>query len=298
MKLKLDERLIRKGRPVGLPYTGSKKKISKKIVAIIMQNFGKDKVVYDIFGGGGAITFECLINDLNVVYNDKDPAVVAMLELILTSDREFIKTLIMTRDEFFEIKDKENKTPCDELKLLINSFGNNCKSYLYSKQMADIKYHLAMEIIEKHDTFVGYKQTSTYKECVKNVGARELSRVQQLQALEQVARITQLEQVERLQQVEGLQMWHNLDYKEFSDVKGAILYLDPPYEDAGYYNKSLDHKELYNWAVNMSKDNIVLMSGYKVSDNRFEVVYEFPTARSTFRQGTSTGDWEKLFMVL
>lgn len=47
----------------------------------------------------------------------------------------------------------------------------------------------------------------------------------------------------------------------------------------------------------MSKDNIVLMSGYKVSGNRFEVVYEFPTARSTLQQGTSTGDWEKLFMV-
>ena len=51
MKLALDEKKIRKGKPIGLPYQGSKKKISKKIVEIIKQNFGTDKPVYDVFGG-------------------------------------------------------------------------------------------------------------------------------------------------------------------------------------------------------------------------------------------------------
>ena len=58
--LKLDEKKIRKGKPIGLPYQGSKNKISKKIVQIIKQNFGTDKVIYDVFGGGGAITAECV----------------------------------------------------------------------------------------------------------------------------------------------------------------------------------------------------------------------------------------------
>ncbi|HGD6435815.1 hypothetical protein [Streptococcus agalactiae] len=39
--LKLDEKKIRKGKPFGLPYQGSKKKISKKIVEIIKQNAHK-----------------------------------------------------------------------------------------------------------------------------------------------------------------------------------------------------------------------------------------------------------------
>ena len=56
--LKLDEKKIRKGKPIGLPYQGSKKKISKKIVEINKQNFGTDKKIYDVFGGGGAITAE------------------------------------------------------------------------------------------------------------------------------------------------------------------------------------------------------------------------------------------------
>ena len=64
--LKLDEKKIRKGKPIGLPYQGSKKKISKKIVEIIKQNFGTDKKIYDVFGGGGAITAECVLNGLNL----------------------------------------------------------------------------------------------------------------------------------------------------------------------------------------------------------------------------------------
>ena len=44
--LKLDEKKIRKGKPIGLPYQGSKKKISKKIIEIIKQNFGTDKPIY------------------------------------------------------------------------------------------------------------------------------------------------------------------------------------------------------------------------------------------------------------
>ena len=49
--LTLDEKKIRRGKPIGLPYRGSKKKISKKIIEIIKQNFGTNKVIYDVFGG-------------------------------------------------------------------------------------------------------------------------------------------------------------------------------------------------------------------------------------------------------
>ena len=87
MKLSLDEKKIRKGKPVGLPYQGSKKKISKKIVEIIKQNFGTDKPIYDIFGGGGAITAECILNGLDVRYNDLDEAITDMFKKVLNQDR-------------------------------------------------------------------------------------------------------------------------------------------------------------------------------------------------------------------
>ena len=131
--LTLDEKKVRKGKAVGLPYVGSKKKISKKIVEIIKQNFGTDKTVYDLFGGGGAITAELLINNMNVVYNEIDKSVCDMLSTVLVEDREWLKTLLVSREEFMAIREKDIKSLDDELKLLVNSFGNNRKSYLYSK---------------------------------------------------------------------------------------------------------------------------------------------------------------------
>ena len=157
--LKLDEKKIRKGKPIGLPYQGSKKKISKKIVEIIKQNFGTDKPIYDIFGGGGAITAECVLNGLEVHYNDLDKDITNAFERVISQDREWIKTLIVSRDEFFEIKAKENKTTDDFLKLLVNSFGNDKKSYLYSKGVSDLKYNLAKEIIEKWNKFYQIRKT-------------------------------------------------------------------------------------------------------------------------------------------
>lgn len=165
--LALDEKKIRKGKPVGLPYVGSKKKISKKIVEIIKQNFGTDKTVYDVFGGGGAITAELMINGIDVVYNDLDKTITDMFNRVLSQDREWIKTLIVNRDEFIAIREKEIKTVDDELKLLVNSFGNNRKDYLYAKDISDIKYNLAVDIIKKDNVFSGYKQTETYKSFFK-----------------------------------------------------------------------------------------------------------------------------------
>ena len=306
--LKLDEKKIRKGKPIGLPYQGSKKKISKKIVEIIKQNFGTDKPIYDIFGGGGAITAECVLNGLEVHYNDLDKDITNAFERVISQDREWIKTLIVSRDEFFEIKAKENKTTDDFLKLLVNSFGNDKKSYLYSKGVSDLKYNLAKEIIEKHDVFSGYTQTETYKRSIVKLQQLEqleqLERRQRFQQLEQLQQLQQLQQLKQLEQFQRLQQLDeakatNKSYHDFSEVSGAILYLDPPYEGShqkGYIN-SFDSQEFYDWAFEIAKTNIVIISSYSISDERFEVVYSFDKAHSTLEGGTRNDKCEKLFMV-
>lgn len=338
MQLLLDEKKIRKGKPIGLPYQGSKKKISKKIIEIIKQNFGTDKPIYDIFGGGGAITAECILNGLEVYYNDLDKTITDMFTKVVSSDREWIKTLIVSREDFFEIKDKENKSADDELKLLVNSFGNDRNSYLYSLENCDIKYNLAVEIIEKHDCFSGYRQTETY-----------INETGQLENLQQLG---QLQQIENLQQLEKLEISYvtNKSYEYFSEIKNSILYLDPPYQKSKGYIKDksrglskikyneirakllkmpsgsvikedffefklgenennrnrmylkdvinvFDSQRFYNWAFEMSKNNIVLISSYEISDDRFEEVYSFDKARSTLQSGIGCGACEKLFMV-
>ena len=295
MMLELNEKKIRKGRPLGLPYQGSKKKISKKIVEIIKQNFGTDKPIYDIFGGGGAITAECLMNGLEIHYNDLDRTITGMFQRVLATDREFLKTLIISRDEFFKIRDKENKTIDDELKLLVNSFRNDRNTYLYSKEFSDLKYNLAVEIIKKHDTFSGYKKTDTYKNAYRpfDVGKEDKSQV-----LRQFQRIQQVERVQKMS-IKNLKIT-NHDYTHFSYLKNTIIYLDPPYENTileGYSISEFDNQSFYDWAYNMSKKYIVLMSSYEISDRRFECVYEFKNASRTNYGGAHRKKTEKLFMV-
>lgn len=273
--LKLDEKKIRKGRPIGLPYIGSKKKVSKKIVEIIKQNFGSDKPVYDIFGGGGAVTAELLLNGFEVHYNDLDSDITDMFVRVISQDREWIKTLIVSRDEFFDILSKSQKTVDDKLKLLINSFANNQKNYLYGKKQSDMKYNLAVKIIKKHDVFGGYRQTETYK----NAQQERLERLQQLQRLEQLE-VT------------------NRDYTAFSNVENAILYLDPPYENTkNPYKFKFDHQLFYDWCVKMARKNVVIISSYDISDPHFEVSFRFENAHGTFSGGQNVKKHERLFMV-
>ena len=294
--LSLDEKKIRKGKPIGLPYQGSKKKISKKIIEIIKQNFGTDKPIYDIFGGGGAITAECILNGLDVHYNDLDKDITNAFERVISQDREWIKTLIVSRTEFTEIKAKENKTTDEFLKLLVNSFGNNKKTYLYSKGISDLKYNLAKEIIEKHDVFSGYKQTETYKKVTSGEEWNWFNEKQEKhKILQQLQRLQQLDRLQKVNKIKAT----NKSYHDFSEVSGAILYLDPPYEGSyqDSYINSFDSQEFYDWAFEIAKTNIVIISSYSISDERFEVVYSFDKARSTIQGGKRNDKCEKLFMV-
>ena len=294
--LNLDEKKIRKGKPIGLPYQGSKKKISKKIVEIIKQNFGTDKPIYDIFGGGGAITAECILSGLEVHYNDLDKDITNAFERVISKDREWIKTLIVSRTEFFEIKAKENKTTDDFLKLLINSFGNKKRNYLYSKGISDLKYNLAKEIIEKHDVFSGYKQTETYKKVTSGLDWNWFNAKPEIH--KQLEQLPRLQHFNRLQKVNKIKAT-NKSYHDFSEVSGAILYLDPPYEGTNQdsYINSFDSQEFYDWAFEIAKNNIVIISSYSISDERFEVVYSFDKAHRTIQGRTRNDKCEKLFMV-
>lgn len=300
MMLELDEKKIRKGKPIGLPYQGSKKKISKKIVEIIKQNFGTEKPVYDIFGGGGAITAECMLNGLDVHYNDLDETATRMFQKVVSEDREYLKTLIVSRNEFFEILNKDKKTLDDNLKLSVNSFGDNRINYLYNKKISDFKYNLAMEIINNHDTFENYRKTETYLKSRKAFeGQTYKTRMHPLERIQQLQKLQQLERLQNIN-INNLEIT-NHDYKRFSYLSDAIIYLDPPYEKThlnGYSINNFDSKAFYDWAYKMSKKNIVLISSYEISDGRFECVYEFKTVKSTFAPNKKSGDrTEKLFMV-
>lgn len=288
MNLVFDEKKVRKGKPVGLPYVGSKKKISKKIAQIIAQNFGTDKPFYDLFGGGGAVALEMTLNGFeDVHYNELDNMTFAAFKAALYEDFD-VRDLIVTRDKFFEIRGSEHNG-LDELKLLVNSFGNDRKNYLYAKPVSDEKTELTLQIVHNEEGWRSYKRTETYKKY--NEGEpKHLRRIQQIQ---------RIKQIELIKQVDAIINATNQDYKDFVNLSGAILYLDPPYENSTYkYDVGeFGSSEFYDWAYTMSKENIVIISSYEISDERFEPVFEFDNARSRFAPRGIGSRTEKLFMV-
>lgn len=284
--LTLDEKKIRAGKPVGLPYVGSKKKISKKISQIIAQNFGTDKPVYDLFGGGGAVSLELMLNGFkDVHYNELDEMTFAAFRTALYDDFD-VRDLIVTRDEFFEILDS-NHDGFRELQLMVNSFGNDRRSYVHSKLISEAKTELAKQIVWKESGWRQYKQTVTYKSS-------------EIEKIERITQISGIQQIERIQDIEpNILKCTNVDYKDFGNLSGTILYLDPPYEQSTnkYKLGTFNSAEFYDWAYEMSKQNTVIVSSYAVSDERFERVFEFKTARSTLSAKGLGNRTEKLFMV-
>ena len=137
------------------------------------------------------------------------------------------------------------------------------------------------------------KKTETYLKAKKAFKSQPMQR---LQTLHHLGPLQQLERLQHLDRPEAT----NLDYKYFSDIENSILYLDPPYENTilkGYSIKEFNSQPFYDWAYEMSKKNIVLISSYEISDSRFKCVYEFKNASSTNYGETHRNKTEKLFMV-
>lgn len=57
------------------------------------------------------------------------------------------------------------------------------------------------------------------------------------------------------------------DYKDYSNERNALIYCDPPYDNANYYNDDFCHQEFWQWVRDMSENNFVFVSEYKTPDD-------------------------------
>ena len=88
------------------------------------------------------------------------------------------------------------------------------------------------------------------------------------------------------------------DFREIKDIKGYVIYCDPPYKGATKYStKEFPYDEFYNWCREMSKDNVVLISEYNMPED-FKCIWQkdnkinFDSNRTT-----ANSKIEKLFII-
>ncbi len=108
----------------GLPYKGSKNNIAEWVVG----NLPPATNFYDLFAGGCAVTHAALLSGKYKTYfaNDITDSVTLFTDAIAGKYRD--ETRWISREDFFRLKDT------DPYVRICWSFGNDQKSYLYSKK--------------------------------------------------------------------------------------------------------------------------------------------------------------------
>jgi site-specific DNA-adenine methylase len=276
---------------MSIPYMGSKSKLSKQIVQHILQHNPNCEHVYDLFGGGGAISEEFLKQGKKVHYNELNTGVCNLLRKIQSDGvtDEFFNWI--SRDEF-----QENKGNDDWRGGLIKclwSFGNNQKDYLFSKDIEELKriayyYLFANGYDRMAESRIRLLKQFKREQCIiDRFDLQSLERLQRLQSLERLQRLQSLERLERLEIT-------NLSYEIVTittPIESTIIYLDPPYFNTSKYAEGhgLNYEELYQWI--RGNPYKVYMSEYNAP---FECVKEF-IHRCTLSATANNKKTERLF---
>ena len=305
-----------KNKKLGIGYMGSKRRLSREIVDHILTAHPNTKYVWDLFGGGGAISFEFLQRRQieRVVYNELNTGVVELLRKIQKDGitPEFYQWV--DRDTFRAHKNDDDWF--GGLCKVIWSFGNNQKGYLFGNCIEQYKkefHELVVDGIDHTQSMSSYCMQYVKEkygiECDLalnipseiHIKQRRLNIRKQLTDFESrckntnpLRQLKQLEQLEQLQQLPRLGQLNILNQSAFDVVidtptDETIIYLDPPYKGTGKYQEDVCHDELKRYIDN---------SPYTVYLSSYE--FDLPVAHtmkhnSTLSQTKNNATVEKLF---
>ena len=127
----------------GIPYKGSKRKISHLILQEIIKHAPHAKYFYDMFGGGGAMTLNAHYNGYKTHYNELDKDVYVYMKFLISQLQNKKGKYGILPDEWYRFitkaefdKIKADKTPSafKSFVLLNYSFANDWDNYFCNKE--------------------------------------------------------------------------------------------------------------------------------------------------------------------
>lgn len=128
---------------LGIPYMGSKRKLASEILKVITARHSGISDFYDLFGGGGSISFTAVKDyRFNVHYNELNKHIYSLVKYLKenkTLDPKFYEWV--TREEFFKQIEKSNEDADWYSGFVMScwSFGNSQSSYLYGAEIEEMK---------------------------------------------------------------------------------------------------------------------------------------------------------------
>lgn len=263
----------------GLPYMGSKNRIAKWICDILPNA----NTLYDLFCGGGAIT-HCASLSLkynNYIVNDLNSLCIKGLKMAFNGEFKN-ETRWISREDFFKLKDTDYYVAC------CFSFGNNFKSYAYSKEIEQFKKAMHYSVVFNDNSLLAeFINTDNLNYTSDSIQERMLYLRKYLHNFtdfkDKRIELQNLEGLTRLQCFERSQISNNLQkdsIKFYSDDyqnipltdKDAVIYCDIPYVNTAKYKHPFDYERFYLWA---EKQEIpIYVSEYQMPKDRFVCVAE------------------------
>lgn len=266
----------------GLPYMGSKNSIAKKIVAVLP----RATHFYDLFCGGCAITHVAMLSGKWEQYHINDLSMMPQLFVDAVNGKYANERRWISREDFMRLKDTDPYVAC------VWSFGNDCQTYMYGKDVEPFKKALH----EVHFAETKEQRTEAmarYRKLLAGVD-RQLTKDQKTRSenLECLQRLQSLQCLQRLQRLQSLQ----LDYREVPIEDDAVIYCDPPYADTHEYTADdFDHDAFYSWCLEQTQP--LFISEYDMPKSDFVCVAQWRKAslRNNEANKAKTIKIEKLF---
>ena len=276
----------------GLPYQGSKNKIAEFIISKlpIAEHF------YDLFAGGCAVTHCALLSGkYNYVHANDIQIKYPQLFYDAAHGKYRNENRVITRDEFFMFKDS------DALVSLCWSFGNDRTTYLWDRNIEDVK-QAACKVIMSDDMI---NRRLYFREFIKKIKSiicvDENDKLIRLKTLESLEDLQSLHRLERIQSLECLGEMHILErldisgksYNEVEILPNSVVYCDPPYIGAKGYCVEFDNEQFYEWLRNTNFP--VYISEYTMPSD-FAIVASIDKIASFSATDKSTVKQENLYI--
>ena len=265
----------------GLPYKGSKLRIVDELLTVMppAEHF------YDLFCGGCAVAHAAMLSGKwgTVHINDINPmmpeAFVKAISGGFNGEDRWI-----SHEDFFRLRDT------DAYASICFSFGNDLKSYCYSKDLEPYKKAMHYAVFFDDWSLFGElcpEICDRCKERVSPVADRAGRRIAMANAIKESApgqgnplyeaRKKSLESLERLQSLESLERLQvtSSDYRSIVFDPDSVIYCDIPYIGTNRYKAGFDHDAFYDWAE--SQEHPVFISSYEMPRERFKCIWDCAT---------------------
>ena len=266
----------------GLPYKGSKNRLVKQITEL----FPEADNFYDLFAGGGAISHYLLTTKKfkNVYINDIDNNTIQFLQNAFDGSYK-------DRNEWISKEDFNVLKHTDPFVASVWSFGNNRKSYMYSKKNEVYKKaaHLSIvfddwtemeklysfEIVEiLKQQLIGLTDIKSRRLAFGSTAKKlKLKNIEEAEALSRIERITNLSSLERVNNLSGLNGIHLScsDYREIKIKENSVIYCDIPYQNTNGYGFDFDYEAFYEWCGKQTAP--LFISSYSLPSSFREVAH-------------------------